>query len=316
MNILCSFPLHARSAKRPIQQYYTCAEIPYRCSLASCSIWHFPILWSPKLWPLKNVDVVIQSCSYNEAWQQASPHPEPLNDLPLTRTRRQKARPIQPIRRGWAPVWWKMLQLPRLVAMITVRAMMNKGTCRASTRVPSHLPDPLWKDEVFTKHLTTLELDVHTASNDVVSKNSDSKAMTMTGISRCFAKTGREIPCVDCFDPKAVHVQWNLSARGCNFCEKYRKNLRLSPHVKKQIHAVNSMSEILTSINPLLDIVTFAWQPRLLCCTVPFLRRLAAVLGRACLLCWAVTAAAGGNTWRATKVLQPARALQSLGHCS
>lgn len=36
--------------------------------------------------------------------------------------------------------------------------------------------------------------------------------------------------------------------------KKYRKNLRLSPHVKKQIHAVNSMSEILTSINSLLDI--------------------------------------------------------------
>lgn len=155
-----------------------------------------------------------------------------------------------------------MLQLPRLVAMITVRAMINKGTCQASTRVPSHLPDPFWKDEVFTKHLTTLELDeVHTASNDVVSKNSDWKAMTMTGISHCFAKTGREIPCVDCFDPKAVHVQWNLSARGCNFCEKEQKEFAIVPTCQKRIHAVNSLSEILTSINPLLDIVTFAWQP-------------------------------------------------------
>ena len=107
---------------------------------------------------------------------------------------------------------------------------MNKGTCRASTRVPSHLPDPFWKDEVFAKHLTTLELDeVHTASNDVVSKTSDWKAMTMTGISHCFAKTGREIPCVDCFDPKAVHVQWNLSARGCNFCEKIQKEFAIVP---------------------------------------------------------------------------------------
>ena len=146
-----------------------------------------------------------------------------------------------------APVWWKMLQLPRLVAMITVRAMMNKGTCRASTRVPSHLPDPFWKDEVFTKHLTTLELDeVHTASNDVVSKNSDWKAMTIDHdryISLfCKDRSGnplcwlfRSKGCTCSMEPlsKRMQLLWKNTEKNCDRPHMSKSKFMLSTQCQK-----------------------------------------------------------------------------------